>query len=270
MGHDDGAGVTGASRSHGKADKGASQISRAQQVIDTLALRCLPVKSEPAAKCALESNPRAQGGACCRDHELEIDREIRRLVEAGVFKQDGVCPHRVVASHLVAALSMGPEVFRAHRSEKLRVDPVVEIKGALRRIADIRASGPRPEQVACMVTTGNDGCWEARQEILFAERHLKKALDFFKAQPRVKTSSSPRGRSGDLRTQAVARAMAGAWRELTGSFPAKDNCTFQRLLLAAMTTIFGHPEPEPNLEWATALAVKRIQRRAAPAGANRH
>ena len=113
-----------------------------------------------------------------------------------------------------------------------------------------------------MVTTGNDPWREAHHNVLLAERHLKKALDFFEAQPRVKSSSSPRGRSGELRTQAIARAMAGAWHELTGSLPAKDNCTFHGLLLAAMATVFGHPEPEPNLEWATALAVKRIKRRA--------
>jgi hypothetical protein len=66
-----------------------------------------------------------------------------------------------------------------------------------------------------------------------------------------------------LGNQAVARAMAGAWRELTGRLPAKDNSKFHGLLLAAVATLFGHPANEPNCESLTKTAVERIRRDAA-------
>jgi hypothetical protein len=63
--------------------------------------------------------------------------------------------------------------------------------------------------------------------------------------------------------QAVARAMAGAWRRLTGRPPAKDNFKFHGLLLVASASIFEHPAEEQNLEWATKMAVERITKGAA-------
>ena len=77
---------------------------------------------------------------------------------------------------------------------------------------------------------------------------------------RSQTSGLPRGRAGALPVQAVARALATAWRVLTGRLPAKDNEKFHDLLLAAAATIYGHPENEPNLESVTRVVAERINK----------
>ena len=85
---------------------------------------------------------------------------------------------------------------------------------------------------------------EAFDAVFAAEHALEKALAIFRSQ----TSGLPRGRAGALHVQAVARALATAWRVLTGRLPAKDDEKFHDLLLAELATIFGHPEKEPNSE----------------------
>src|ERR1700730_8172313 len=244
------------------------------QVIDLFAAWCLgrPCETAPAPPCRLGCEPaRRRGGACSActvRRKLEIDMEVERLIDAGAFKRRGLCPYRVVDRYLFVALTTGPDLFRARRPDKVRVDPVVEIKGARNRIAPILASSLCPEDIEAITATGNDASWKARHDVLLADQHLKKALDSFTSQP---PTSSRRGRPVDLRTQAIARGMARAWQRLTGRLPAKDNSKFHSLLLAAMATIFGHPAKEPNLEWATKTAVKRIKkdaasRRKSPAG----
>ena len=92
-----------------------------------------------------------------------------------------------------------------------------------------------------------------------AEHALNKALALFQSQIPVRTSRLPRGRVGALHYQAVVRAMALAWRHLTGRLPAKANSTFHELVWAAIVSIFGYPDVEPNLESATQTAVDRIR-----------
>jgi len=62
---------------------------------------------------------------------------------------------------------------------------------------------------------------------------------------------------------SVARALAGAWRVLTGRLPAKNDKKFHGLLHAAVASIFGHPAKEPNWESTTRTAVKHIKNDAA-------
>lgn len=253
-----------------RARRGAGETKgRAQQVIDGLGQRCLLLgkQRESTPKCRLGCEPpRRRGGKCsaCRvEQEFELDAEIARLIDTATFKRTGVCPYRVVASHLVAGLSMGPEFFRARRADRFGVDPVAEIKAARRHIGYILSAGPTAEHIEAIAARGNDPWWQALQEILIAERALSKAGELFKAQTPATPSRSPRGRTGELRTQAIAHALAGAWRELTGHLPAKDNKSFHELLGSAMSTIFGYPSKEPNLESATRTAVERIKSDAA-------
>jgi hypothetical protein len=134
---------------------------------------------------------------------------------------------------------------------------VVEIKGALKRIGTItRATRWSREDIETLIN--KDDWWQALHAVFSAEHALKNALAIFQSQIPRKTSRSPRGRAGALHIQAVARAMANAWRVLTGHLPAKDNEKFHDLLLAAVATIFGHPAKEPNLESATRTAVEHI------------
>jgi hypothetical protein len=237
-----------------------------QQVIDRLAERWVKANSS-LAPCRLGSEPRRRRGggcsACTAPQEFEIDREIAELIDRAVFTRPGVCPYRVVTSHLVGGLTLGPEVSRARSAGRSRVDPVVEIKGARKRIrAILPASGPSRDDIEAISISNDGDGWQALSAVVAADRALEKALAFFQAQIPAK-SHSPSGRTGALHNQAVARAIALAWRQLTGRLPAKDSSRFHRLLLAATATIFGHPAKEPNLESATKTAVDRIKRDAA-------
>jgi hypothetical protein len=165
---------------------------------------------------------------------------------------------------LIAGLTFGPEVSYARRAGETRVDPVAEVKSALKRIGGILyASGQSRDDIEVIAISNQGDRWQALSAILMAERLLKQALALFQSGMPVKAHGSRRGRTGALHIQAVARAMVGAWRELTGRLPAKDNSTFHDLLLAAIATIFGHPANEPNLESATKKAVERIRKDAA-------
>jgi hypothetical protein len=243
------------------------QTARPQQVINRLMERWVQASQVPA-HCKLGSEPRRRRGgvcsACAHPQEFEIDRAIAQLINTAAFKRAGVCPYQVVASHLVAGLTLGPDVFRARSAGRPLVDPVLEVKGALGRIGTvIRATGLTREDIEAIALSNQGDWWQALDAVLSAERALGKALALFRSQIPAKTRRSPRGRTGALHIQAVARALASAWRELTGRLPAKDNSNFHALLLAAVATFFGHPAKEPNWESATRTAVERIRRDAA-------
>jgi len=85
----------------------------------------------------------------------------------------------------------------------------------------------------------------------------------FRSQNAEKTSRSSGGRTGALHIQAVARALAGAWRVLTGYLPAKNDKTFHGLLHTAVATIFGRPVKKRNWESTTRTAVAHIKKDAA-------
>jgi hypothetical protein len=240
------------------------QTASLQQVIDRLAERV----SQPPVLCRFGREPRRRrGGACsvCKaPQEFEIDREIAQLIDRAAFRRPGVCPYRVIASHLVAGLTFGPEVSRARGAGQFRVDPVAEIKGARRRICTILHATRLSRDDIEAISISNDGdTWQALSAVLVADRTLEKALALFQTEIPAKTSRSPRGRTGALHNQAVARALALAWRQLTRRLPAKDNSKFHDLLQAAIASIFGHPVKEANLESATRTAVDRIRKDAA-------
>jgi hypothetical protein len=239
-----------------------------QQVIDRLAKRRLQAGHSPA-QCRLASEPRRRRGtcsACTVAQEFEIDREITQLIDRGAIRGAGLCPYRVVASHLVAGLTLGPEVFRARSAGRLCVDPKVEIKGARRRIRSILyATRLSHDDIETISISNDDDWWQALYAVVAADRALEKALALFQARIAAKTSRSL-GRIGVLHNQAVARAMALAWRQLTGRLPAKDNSKFQHLLQAAIVTIFGERVKVPNLLTATKTAVDRIRKDAVGRG----
>lgn len=152
---------------------------------------------------------------------------------------------------------------RARSAGLLRLDPVAELKSARKRIGSLLfATGLSRDDIEAISMSNESDRWQALYAVLAAERALERALALFQSQVPAKTSRSPRGRTGALHNQAVARAMALAWRQLTGRLPAKDNAKFQGLLLA-IVSIFGHPDEEPNLESATKTAVDRIRQEAA-------
>jgi hypothetical protein len=224
--------------------------------------------SKPSAKCKLgREAPRRRGGACsaCSPRPgLEINWEIARLINLQAFKRAGICPYRVVVSHLLAGLTVGPEAFRARSRYRIRIDPVAEIRGARKRIRSILyATGLSRDDIEAISISSESTRWQALSGIVMADRALEKALAFFQSQIPMQTRRSPRGRTGALHKQAVARAMALAWRQLTGRLPARKNVKFQGLLLAAIATLFGHPRKKPNLESLIRTAVDRIRQDAA-------
>jgi hypothetical protein len=174
-----------------------------------------------------------------------------------VFKGTGTCPYQVITSHLVAGLIFSPEAIRAKSAGQYRVDPVLAIKGALKRVRAItRATRWSREDIEGL--SNKDAYWEAFEAVFAAEHALQKALPIFQSQ----TTRLPGGRAGALHVQAVARAMANAWHVLTGRLPAKNNENFHNLVAAGVATI-GRGAKEPNLESATRIAVARIKKEAA-------
>jgi hypothetical protein len=142
----------------------------------------------------------------------------------------------------------------------------VEIKGARRRIRSILyATRLSHDDIETISISNDDDWWQALYAVVAADRALEKALALCQARIAAKTSRSL-GRIGVLHNQAVARAMALAWRQLTGRLPAKDNSKFQHLLQAAIVTIFGERVKVPNLLTATKTAVDRIRKDAVGRG----
>ena len=244
------------------------QTTRPQQVVDRLAERWAESnrqsKRQPVdCKLGLEP-PRRRGGGCSvctAPQEFELDQEVARLINAGAFKSTGQCPYQVITSYLIAGLSFGPEAFRARSTGQYRADPVVEIKGALKRIHTVtKATKLTHEDIEAL--SDKDDWWEALNLVCSAEHALGNALALFRSRPPGKPRSI-RGPAGALHIQTVARAMADAWRALTGRLPAKDNEKFHNLLAVAVATIFGHPAKEPNWESATRTAVERMKNEAA-------
>ena len=246
-----------------KQNKGVP-AANPQQVIDRLAERWAEANRQPAdCKLGLEP-PRRRGSgcsACTALQEFELDQEVAQLINAGAFKSTGQCPYQVITSYLIAGLGFGPEAFRARSTGQYRADPVVEIKGALKRIHTVtKATKLTHEDIEAL--SDKDEWWEALHLVFSAEHALENALALFRSRPPGKTRSI-RGPAGALHIRTVARAMAGAWRALSRHLPAKDNEKFHNLLAVAVATIFGHPAKEPNWESATRTAVEHIKNEAA-------
>lgn len=237
--------------------------ARTQQTIDRLAKRCSKLEGTRPIQCTLGRKPLPRRGGACAEcqisREFELDQAVAKLVNTGVFKGNGLCPYQIIASHLLARLVFGPEAVRARGAGQSRVDPVLEIKTALKRIGAItRSTALSREDVE--VISNKDEWWQAISAVYSAEHDLQTALAIFRSQPPSTTAPLRRGPIGALHIQAVAGALARAWRVLTGQLPGKTNEQFHDLLFAAVTTVFGHPEKEPNWQWATRIAVKRINK----------
>jgi len=235
-----------------------------QQTIDRLAKRWANSRRLPV-ECTLGRKPLPRRGGACPDcttaREFELDQAVAQLINTGAFSGTGVCPYQVITNHLVAGLVFGPEARRARSAGQYRADPMPEIKRALRHVRAItRSTGLSREDIEG-ISNKNDW-WQAISVVFSVEHDLENALAMLRSQTSTKTDS-PRGRTGALHIQAVARALALAWRELTGGLPAKDNQKFHDLLLAAVATIFGHPAKEPNWEATTRTAVEHINKDAA-------
>jgi hypothetical protein len=101
------------------------QRARLQQAIARLAERWVKA-SNSTDHCKLGFEPRRRRlgacSACTSPQEFELDRAIAQLIDSAVFTRAGACPYRIVASHLVAGLTLGPEVssFGLIRSWRLR------------------------------------------------------------------------------------------------------------------------------------------------------
>jgi hypothetical protein len=241
------------------------QKSRSQQVIGGLA-EWGAKASKSQCKLGREP-PRRRGGACpaCPPRqELEINGEISRLINLGAFKHPGICPYRVVVSHLLAGLMVGPESLRARSVRRLRIDPTVKIKEARKRIRSILyATGLSRDDIEGLSVSRDSPRWQALSAIATADRALEKALALLQSPIAIQTGRLRRGRAGRLHMQAIARAMARAWRRLTGRLPAKNSVRFHALLWGAIVSIFGHSVKKPNFESATRTAVDRIRQDAA-------
>ena len=170
---------------------------KAQQVINRLAERSISASGQPI-KCKLgsESLPR-RGNACsvCTvRREFELDQAVAELINAGAFKGTGACPYQVITSYVAAGLIFSPEAIRAKSAGRYRVDPVLEIKGALKRIGAItRATRWSREDIEGL--SNKDASWEALEAVFAAEHALQKALPIFQSQ----TTRLPRGRRSAAR-----------------------------------------------------------------------
>jgi hypothetical protein len=238
------------------------QKSNLQLAIDRLMEQCRQSRSAPSCKLGHELLSHRGGAcsACTSQREFDLDRAVAHLINTATFKRVGMCPYQIIASHLVAGLLFGPEAFRARGVGRKRIDPVVEVKQALKHVRTVlQACGLSRENIDVLSYKGNR--WHAAlYAVQSAEHALGGALELFQPQISEKTRRSPHGRTGALHNQALARAMAGAWRVLTGRLPAKDNVRFHGLLHAASATIFGHRFKEPNWEAATKRAAEHIRK----------
>lgn len=239
-----------------------------QRILDRLAERWHTGAQQPV-NCTLGRKPLPRRGgacsACTVRREFELDEMVARLINERTFSGiscPGTCPYQIVGSQLIAGLTVSGAAFRA-RSRGPLVDPVLEIKQALRHLRSVMgATSVSHEDIEALADAGDpreDAVWRALLDVHSAQRALKDALATFRSQA-PKPSSKRRGRIGALEIQAVAAAMARAWRVLTGGLPAKDNLSFHDLLEAAVATVFGHPAREPNWEAATRTAVTRIRK----------
>src|SRR6516165_1806892 len=151
------------------------QTVRPQQGVDRLAERWAEANRESkrqpvACKLGLEP-PRRRGGGCSvcsAPQEFELDQEVAQLINAGAFKSTGQCPYQVITSYLIAGLSFGPEAFRARSTGQYRADPVVEIRGALKRIHTVtKATKLTHEDIEAL--SDKDEWWEALHLVFSAE-----------------------------------------------------------------------------------------------------
>jgi hypothetical protein len=151
---------------------------KAQQVINRLAERSIRASRQPV-KCRLRSESlRRRGNACSActvDREFELDQVVAELINAGVFKGTGTCPYQVITSHLVAGLIFSPEAIRAKSAGQYRVDPVLAIKGALKRVRAItRATRWSREDIEGL--SNKDAYWEAFEAVFAAEHAFTEGL----------------------------------------------------------------------------------------------
>jgi hypothetical protein len=156
-------------------------------------------------------------------------------------------------------MTLGSEAARARGSNLDRVDPIRELKAALRHIrAVLRMTTLSSEDIEALIDDEDDiSDIKALKLVVPAERNLRAALQQLN---HIKPTNPRRGRTGELKVQAVVRAMARAWRVLTGRLPAKDNARFHDLLSSATATVFEELPHQPNWESATETARKPIQR----------
>jgi hypothetical protein len=232
-----------------------------QATIKRLAERWAQAERSPV-DCQLGANSlRRRGGGCANcapPDEYELDRAIAELINARIFRRATECPYTIVTSHLLAGLAFAPEAFRARSSGQQLVDPVLELKGAVARVRRVLgATRLAAEDIEALSEQG--GKWAALYEVLSADRALHKALDWFIAEIPQQSRLARGGRTGALDVQALTRAMALAWRNLTGRLPGKDNTNFLDLLSAAHATVFGQRAREPNWEAATRRTLKHIK-----------
>jgi hypothetical protein len=229
-------------------------------VIKTLVERWRDGASAPSCKLGRESLSRRGGAcsACTWPVNNELDQAVAHLINTAIYQRAGGCPYRIIASHLLAGLSLGPEAFRARGVGRRRIDPRVKLRQARFHVrAVLGVCGLSREDIAALSPKGNRW-YAALSAVLLAEGAIDDALQLFELQTQAR--SSPRGRTGALHYQALTRALARAWRVLTGRLPAKNNVKFHELLRAAATTIFGPPSQEPDWESLTKGAVEHIRK----------
>jgi len=166
------------------------QPARPQQVIELLAKRLEKrwLKAEagqpvPNCKFGTEPPPRRGGGCsvCKVSQELELDQAVAHLINTSTFKRTGVCPYQVIASHLVVGLVFGPETIRGRSAGRYLVDPVVELKGALKRIGTVlHAAAVARDDIEALREQSD--WWKALNAVLSAERALGDALALFRSE----------------------------------------------------------------------------------------
>src|SRR5262249_6759468 len=139
----------------------------------------------------------------------------------GVFTKSGRCPHYVLASQFFAA-----SLLRYHRRDKERrrasesVDAIADdAKKALRIIARRldRVGVSRDDMVSYLFDDGDDP-YRWLHPLLHAERELAKFVRA--AEERPKVAEQPR-RGGSVRP--LAEVVVRLWRELTGSYPRRED-----------------------------------------------
>jgi hypothetical protein len=239
-----------------------AKTQKAQQVINRLSERWYQGRDVP--ECKLGREPRTRRGgkcsACTIKAEFEVDKEVSRLIDKGIFDQPVACPYRVVTNHL-CGITLGPEAARAGGRKLDRIDPIRELKAITKRVGMFifDTTTLSREDIDALIDDENE--WRPHKLIVSADRNLREALALIQQLERTKPRAHPRGgRTGHLGIQAVARAMATAWRKLTGELPGKENLSFHSLLSAATITVLGDLPHDPNWETATQTARQRILR----------
>ena len=168
---------------------------------------------------------------------------------------------------MVLALLTGPGAEETQReSERTRI---IELKTALKHVdRALKTLAPDREDIRGLggVEGEDDELFVRLADVVRAETLIQNAVKFLIENAKrtygeetdlTKPARPRRGRPGALDIQGIVGYCDGAWKELIGKKPGKNNVNFHGLLCAAAETVLGPLDPEPDWEHQIVAARRR-------------